>query len=406
MVTDGDRANIVQFPILSRHLFDPPPEYAELRAQCPVSPITLPNGRSGMLVTRHEDVNAILRDARFSANTKNANYPEAYGARRSTVLVQRSFVAMDRPEHDRQRKMISRFFTRKYVESLRTDIRSIIDETLGVAARMPQPVDLVSALALPVPIGVLCRLLGIPASDAAFVSDRTRRRLNLLADEQDVIETTADLQSYVVRLIEDTAPEQDNVVSALKAELAAGSISLPDAVDMVQLVLTAGHETTANATGLGIALLLLHPDQLARIRMSPDLAARAVQEILRYVTINRVVAGRVAMEDIWIGQILIPSGCGVRAIIASANRDPEVFDNPQEFDIARDNRRSLAFGGGIHVCLGEFLAEVEIEETLLALFGRYPDLELAVEASELNIRKSSGVHGLEALPVRLGTAQP
>lgn len=406
MVASDGTTEPVRFPILSPHPFDPPPEYDDLRARCPVAPMTLPSGRTGWVVTRYDDVSAVLRDTRFSADTRNPHYPEVYGARTSPALLQRSFVAMDRPEHDRQRRMIARFFTRKYVESLRADIGSVIDRALDDLAHAPEPVDLIPALALPVPIGVLCRLLGIPASDTEFVSDRTRRRLNLLAGEHDVAAATADLQAYVARLLEETRPGQENVVSELKGQLAAGSISPGDAVDMVQLVLTAGHETTANAVSLGIALLLLRPDQLRQLRESPELIPDAVQEILRYVTINRVVAGRVALEDVRVGQTLVPAGSGVRAIIASANRDPDAFANPGEFDIRRDNRRSLAFGGGIHICLGEFLAEVEMEETLRRLLGRYPGLTLAVSESELVIRRSSGVHGLETLPVRLGPARP
>ena len=383
--------------------FDPSPDIRGLQGKAPLTRIRLWDGSTPWLVTRHKDVRTLLADRRVSADPTLPGYPSTSPgmvARRSQA---RTFLSMDDPDHARLRRMVTAPFTVRRIEAMRPAVQRIVDELLDDLLAGPKPVDLVQAYALPVPSLVICELLGVPYEDHNFFQENSRVLVKRDASPEKSVAAQSRLVDYLDDLIgRKLAEPADDLLSDLAAQrVRTGELTRRDAAAMGMLLLVAGHETTANMIALGTAALLQHPDQLTALRETddPKLVAGAVEELLRYLTIVHMGRRRVALEDIELGGETIRAGDGIVLAGEVGNRDPEVFADPDRLDITRDARRHIAFGFGVHQCLGQPLARVELQVAYTSLFRRIPTLSLATSVDELPFKHDGQVYGVYELPV-------
>jgi cytochrome P450 len=404
-ITAGNDANASAeptYPMARTCPFDPPAELAQLRAEEPVTRIRLWDGSSPWLVTRYEDVRSLLADPRVSADTDQSGYPFQSPGLRARRQASRSFIGMDDPDHARYRKMVISDFTVRGTESLRPLVEKIVNDLLDAMERGPRPVDLVEAFALPLPSMVICHMLGVPYADHDFFQEHSRALLDTSADVQVSLRANDELREYLTGLIakKEAEPSDDILGRLAQRFVLTGELSRYEAVSMALLLLVAGHETTANMIGFGTLTLLQHPEQAAEVRDGDAVVVKsAVEELLRLLTVVHTGRRRVALEDIEIGGVSIRAGEGIIAAGESANRDSAVFEAPDELDIHRGSNHHVAFGFGVHQCLGQPLARLELQVAYPALLRRFPDLHLAVPLEEIRYRDKMVVYGVQALPV-------
>jgi hypothetical protein len=383
--------------------FDPPPGLRELQVEAPLTRVRLWDGSTPWLVTRYAEQRALLADARISADARHPHFPHQDPARKEMRRRDpTSLLGMDDPEHARLRRMVTAAFAIKRVEALRPAIQRIVDDRIDDMLAGPTPVDLVPAFALPVPSLVICELLGVPYADHDFFQANSRILIKLGSTTEQVIAAQQRLFDYLDGLVgERLADPGDDLLSDLARRVTAGEMSRHDATATGRLLLIAGHETTANMIALGTLALLQHPDQLAAVRVTTDprLIAGTVEELLRYLTIVHTGRRRVALEDIEVDGQLIRAGEGVILANDIANRDEAVFAEPNRLDVHRDARRHVAFGFGIHQCLGQPLARVELQVVYGTLYRRVPTLRLAADLDQIPFKHDGAVYGVYELPV-------
>jgi cytochrome P450 len=402
---DGAPVVIPDFPMVRAAgcPFDPPPDLGRLQAQAPIARVGLWDGSTPWLVTRYAEQRALLADPRISADTTRPGYPHQSAGFRERRMQTQTFISMDDPEHARLRRMVTAPFAIKRVEALRPAIQAIVDTLIDQMLAGPTPVDLVQAFALPVPSLVICELLGVPYADHDFFQHNSKILINRDQPPEATRQAQAKLIDYLDRQIaEKLASPADDLLSRLATEqVKTGALTRHDAAAMGVLLLIAGHETTANMIALGTLALLEHPDQLAALRGTddPQLIAGAVEELLRYLSIVHSGRRRVAVEDLEIAGQLIRAGDGVIFVNEAANRDAEAFVDPDRLDIHRDARRHVAFGFGVHQCLGQPLARVELQVVYGTLYRRIPTLRLAVDLDQVPFKHDGIVYGVYELPV-------
>lgn len=379
---------------------DPPEEYRRLLADRRLPRVRLPVGREVFLAGHHEDVRTVLSGP-VSADGRTPGFPMARGgtAPSSNAL---SFFRMDGAEHRRYRKLATSAFTVAQATTLRPLIRTIIEDLIGGLARQRGPVDLVTALALPVPVRVICLILGVPVEDQAYLHrlSTTLTRGPELGG-RGFVDAVGNLHAYIGRLASAKRAEpSDDLITALAHSFDADPEFDPrQLVAIVLLLLVAGHEMIASTIALGALAVLTDPDMREALRTEPELIPNAVEELLRYTSVTQWVP-RAVVEDFEVGGQLLRAGDGVLMLPLMANRDPEVFDDPDQLDARRENAdRHIAFGFGPHHCLGLQLARAELHLVLETLFDRLPRLRLAVAPDRLTFRQQSAVYGVESLPV-------
>jgi cytochrome P450 len=378
--------------------FDPPPQFARLRAEQPVVHVLMKNGHEAWLVTRYEDVRTVLRDARFSANHDRPGFPQMGPVDRA--VRPGTFAHMDPPDHFRLRRILAPEFMPKRIDALRPMIQAIVDELIGKVACREHQFDLVESLAMPLPSRVICEMLGVPYADHRFFQDRTRVLMSQATSGMASDSSFEELMVYLDRLV--TAKEREpgnDILSRLAEQARQGAITHREAVGMAILLLFAGHETTANMLGLVVLTLLQHADQLGQLRADLALAEPAIEEALRYLTIIHTGIVRIATADVQVGGQVIRAGEGVILALASANRDSAVFGNPDQFDIHRDASQHATFAYGIHLCLGAHLARAELQIAVASLFRRFENLRLAIPLDEVPFRHDMFIYGVHTLPV-------
>jgi cytochrome P450 len=379
---------------------DPPPELRDLE---PVAKVRLWDDSTAWLVTRYADQRALLADPRISADTSRDGYPHVSPAGRARRRRMRAFISMDDPDHARMRRMVTAAFAIKRVEQLRPVVQQVVDDAIDALLAGPTPVDLVQAFSLPVPSMVICRLLGVPYSDHELFQRHARMLLNRDTAAAQAIAAQDALIAYLDGVVGDKlAAPADDLLSRLAVEqVATGALTRHEAAMTGVLLLIAGHETTANMITLGTVALLQHPDQLAMLRDADDpaLVAGAVEELLRYLTITHSGRRRVALEDIALDGQVIHAGDGVIVPNDVGNRDGGPFPDPDRLDLQRDARGHVAFGYGVHQCLGQPLARVELQVVYGTLYRRIPGLRLAVPIEEIPFKHDSAVYGAYELPV-------
>nr|WP_235215308.1 cytochrome P450 [Phaeacidiphilus oryzae] len=385
--------------------FAPPDEYLRLRDAGRAVRVRMPTGSTAWALTRHADVRAVLGDPRFSSDRRLPQYPFFAPTQPSAHAPARiSLIGMDPPEHSRARRAVVGEFTVKRLEALQPRVQQIVDEHVDRMLAGPRPVDLVEALALPVPSMVICELLGVPYADHDFFQTRSGLLLSRVPTVEERNQARGELWGYLGRLIDAKAAAEDpgddlmgRQIARQKAE--SGGVDREALIALGFLLLVAGHETTANMISLGVMALLSRPDQLAALRADPSRTPAAVEEMLRIFTIAEFVNARVATEDVELAGVLIREGEGVVALSSVADHDPEVFPEPAALDFDRGARHHLAFGFGIHQCLGQNLARQELRTVFDTLIRRVPGLRLAVDPDELPYKDDAHVYGLHELPV-------
>ena len=383
---------------------DPYPSYAELRATDPVH-----RDESGVwLLTRHADVQNVLRSPGWSSDHRNSPQHREWIAEMGAPpmvdeLLSKVMLFMDAPDHTRLRNLVNKAFTPRRVERLRPRIEEVLHEQLA-PLRERGEMDVIADVAFPFPVTVMCELLGVPAEDREMFRERTRQLAVILEwqrtpeDFAAATEATFAFAGYFLPLFEERRrnPRDDLVSDLVAAEDGGDRLGGDELFTTCVLLLAAGHETTMNLIGNGLLALLRHPDELTRLRDFPGLARGAVEETLRYDGPVQLTA-RTALTDHELGGKTIRKGEQAIAVIAAANRDPEVFAEPDRFDITRGDNHHLAFGGGAHFCLGAALARAEAQVALPAL-AALSGLQLAVD--EPTWRDTTTLRGLRSLPVR------
>ncbi|MFE1595634.1 cytochrome P450 [Nocardia sp. NPDC058705] len=399
--TDEERTSAVRcpYPFTRDSAVDIPAVYEELRAECPVKPVTFPSNDEGFVLSRYADVKVALSDSRFSRRAMlDAGAPKLS----SVIFPPNTLFTTDAPEHTRLRKLVTAAFTNRRITELRPRIQEITDSLLDAMAAAGSSADLNTALSFPMPIQVICELLGVPAED----QDRFRTWSDAFVSlthmsEEEVHKNRFALAAYLKELVDSRrADPRDDLLSALTTKSDEdGALSEIEVVMMAITILVAGHETTVSMTS-SLVLNVLRDDALReQILTAPEKTLGLVDELLRVNPIGDGGPYRVTLEDVEIGGQLIPKGSGVIASVASANQDEEQFPRAKSVDLERGSQGHLAFGHGIHFCLGANLARVELEIALNSLFHRFPGIRLADSVDNLTMRGGMLVHGLERLPV-------
>ncbi|MFE9417396.1 cytochrome P450 [Streptomyces griseofuscus] len=394
-------ADPVAFPQDRNCPYHPPTGYAPLREARPLARVSLYDGREVWMVTGHALARSLLADPRLSSDRRRGEFPsisprfEGVRDRRVALLGQ------DDPEHQRQRRMMIPSFTLKRAGGLRPAIQRIVDGLLDAMIEQGPPADLVSAFALPVPSMVICDVLGVPYADHEFFEEQSRRLLRgpTAADSQGARDR---LEEYLGGLVDAKARQSepgDGVLDDLvHQQLSQGTLERADVVSLAVILLVAGHETTANMISLGTFTLLQNPGRLAELRADPALLPAAVEELMRMLSIADGLA-RVALQDIEIDGTTIRAGEGVFFSTSVINRDPGQYEEPDALDFHRPTRHHVAFGFGIHQCLGQNLARAELEIALGTLLTRLPGLRLAAPAEEIPFKPGDTIQGMLELPV-------
>ncbi|BBC91917.1 cytochrome P450 [Streptomyces rochei] len=394
-------ADPVAFPQDRNCPYHPPTGYAPLREARPLARVSLYDGREVWMVTGHALARSLLADPRLSSDRRRGEFPsisprfEGVRDRRVALLGQ------DDPEHQRQRRMMIPSFTLKRADGLRPAIQRIVDGLLDTMIEQGPPADLVPAFALPVPSMVICDVLGVPYADHEFFEEQSRRLLRgpTAADSQGARDR---LEEYLGGLVDAKARQSepgDGVLDDLvHQQLSQGTLERADVVSLAVILLVAGHETTANMISLGTFTLLQNPGRLAELRADPALLPAAVEELMRMLSIADGLA-RVALQDIEIDGTTIRAGEGVFFSTSVINRDPGQYEEPDALDFHRPTRHHVAFGFGIHQCLGQNLARAELEIALGTLLTRLPGLRLAAPAEKIPFKPGDTIQGMLELPV-------
>ncbi|MEU3269836.1 cytochrome P450 [Saccharomonospora sp. NPDC006951] len=400
--TLDDRAEPPLFPMERAKgcPFDPPPAARAERERGPLGRVRLWDGSTPWLVTGYAEQRALLADPRVSADLTSPGYPSpaATGGKGSKI----SFILMDDPEHARLRRMVTAPFAVKRVNAMRPAVQHIVDTLIDELLAGPNPADLVESFALPVPSLVICELLGVPYADHDFFQRNSKIMIKRDAAAEDRDRALGSLAAYLDELMgSKLAAPADDLLSGLAGRVESGELTRSEAAQMGVLLLIAGHETTANMIALGTLALLEHPDQFALLRDGDDpaLVSSAVEELLRYLNITHNGRRRAALEDIEIAGTTIRAGEGIVLANDVANRDSGVFPEPDRLDLRRDARRHVAFGYGVHQCLGQSLARMELQVVYGTLYRRVPTLRAAVELDRIPFKHDGSVYGVHELPV-------
>ena len=386
---------------------DPYPSYARIRELGPLVPTPF----GGFIVTRHADAFAVLRDSRFSSNARHqlnhAQFVELanqVGLGDLQELFERVMLFADPPDHTRLRRIVSKAFTPRAVEEMRPRVAAIVDRLLDAVADAGG-CELVEALAFPLPVTVISEMLGVPAADHPQLRKWTAAAVKALDPSDDMMalfpaaEAVRAMQGYFDELVRERrkSPADDLLSALIAAEDEGDRLTHDELLDTTILLFGAGHETTVNLISGGVLNLLRHPDELARLRADPSMIVPAVEELLRYGPPVQLSV-RVATTDVELGGRVIPKGTQLVPLIAAANRDPAVFDEPEKLDLGRPDNRHIAFGGGIHLCLGAPLARLEGQEAIGRLVARFPQLALAED--EVEWKPTSSIRGPARLLLR------
>ena len=378
--------------------FDPPPQLRALQEQGPPARVRLWDGTTPWLVTRYAEQRAVLSDPHVSSDVTLPGYPSPAKFTGGAI----SFILMDDPEHARLRRMVTAPFTIKRIEAMRPAVQGIVDRLIDDLLAGPKPVDLVEAFALPVPSLVICELLGVPYRDHDFFQANSKNLISRTVSAEERGAAHAALTGYLDDLLgKKIAEPGDDLLTRLTQQIDKGELTREQAASMGVLLLLAGHETTANMIALGTLALLEHPDQLALLRDGddPKLVAGAVEELLRYLNITHNGRRRLALADIEIGGRVIRAGEGIILANDVGNRDPEAFADPDRLDLRRDARHHVAFGFGVHQCLGQPLARMELQVVYSTLYRRIPTLTAAAGLDEIPFKHDGSVYGVYELPV-------
>ncbi|MET9292125.1 cytochrome P450 [Streptomyces sp. NPDC003077] len=376
--------------------FDPPRELGELREERPITRMRYPDGHMGWLVTGHSATRTVLGDRRFSSRQELMHYPGP-GTHEGPLppAPLGDLTAIDPPHHTRYRRLLAGKFTVRRMRALTTRVEEITLAHLDAMERQGSPVDLVAAYAHPIPALMICELLGVSQADRELFQQHTSVMSAPDLNMEKFMAAWAALTEFIANLV---VTKRAHPTDDLLSDLTTTDLTEEELAGIGTFLLAAGLDTTANMLSLGTYALLTNPEQAAALRSDPEIADQAVEELLRYLTIAHTGV-RVALEDVELDGHLIKAGESVTLSLMAANRDPARFPDPDALDLSRKATGHLAFGHGIHQCLGQQLARVEMRVAFPALFTRFPTLRLAVPAEEIPLRSESNIYGVRRLPV-------
>ena len=397
--TPAEQDDLPPFPMARTCPYHPPTGYDRLTRQGSVARAKLFDGRVVWCVTGHAETRELLLDPRLSSDWQHPGFPVVVPRGTDSLgKVAIPLIGVDDPHHARHRRLVIRGFTARHIKSLRPQIQEIADRLLdGMAERGPTA-DLVAEYAQPLSAMVICRLLGVPVDDREFFETQARRLLTS-PEHTDIEDARLQLLIYLGGLLAAKAEASgEGLLDELVAGQAEHGADRDELVGIGLILLLGGLETTANMIALSTFTLLEHPEQANRLRADSSLVPGAVEELLRFLSVTDGIM-RVAVADIEVGGQTIAAGDGVLFPVAAANRDPLVYDAPDTLDLHRAARSHLAFGHGTHQCVGQNLARHELEIALGALFTRFPNLSLAVPATEIEPRSPEAVQGVSTLTV-------
>ncbi|MFI6291204.1 cytochrome P450 [Nonomuraea sp. NPDC050790] len=385
---------------LRRNGFHPAEDLARARDGEGVVRVRLPFGPTAYLVCRHEDVRRVLADpAAFSSALSPFPGTGEVSAEEAARLRAGQLIGFDPPEHTRLRRMLTPEFTVRRMRRLEPRTREIVQTSLQDLENAGRPADLVEHFALPVPSLVICELLGVPYADRAEFQDRSARLLDTSLPMPERLAARQEDRAYMAELVAraETHPGDDLLGMLVREH--GDDLSTDELIGIAGLLLLAGHETTSNMLALGTLALLRHPDQLAAVRDDPALIEPAIEELLRWLTVVQMLPPRTTTTEVEIAGQTIPAGSLVVCSLPAANRDSALIEDPDSLDVARGVAGHVAFGHGVHHCLGAPLARMEMRIALPALLHRFPGLALADPDKEVDFRHFSMVYGVHSLPV-------
>ena len=388
---------------MRRDAFNPTPELRKIRETDGVRTVTNAFGMKVFLVTRHEDIKDVLSDHERFSNSRppgfvvpgapNVPVDEQAGARAGNLL------GLDPPEHQRLRRMLTAEFTIRRMKRLEPRIVEIVEAQLDAMEKAGPPADLVASFALPIPSLVICELLGVPYDDRDDFQRRSARQLDLSIPMAERLKLVRRGREYMSTLVERARQQPGEDILGMLVREHGTELTDDELIGVAGLLLLAGHETTSNMLGLGTLALLRHPDQLAAVRDDPGAIGPAVEEMLRWLSIVHSAIPRITTTDVEVAGVPIPAGQLVFVSLPSGNRDPDFIDSPEVLDIRRGAPGHLAFGHGVHHCLGAPLARMEMRIAFPALLRRFPTLELAEDFEDVAFRSFHFIYGLRSLEV-------
>lgn len=388
-----------RLPVERTNPFDPPSRIGELREGEPISRLLYPDGHVGWLVTNYALTRRIFADKRFSSRQELRHFPLDHPLAKEPPkpATPGMFIRMDGEEHAHYRRLLTGQFTVRRMKALEPRVQEIIDDCLDDLEAAGPGADLVEHFALPVPSLVICELLGVPYRDRERFQHNSRLLMSLDTGGEAVWAAFAAMSAFLGELV--TAKKAEPTDDILGGLCATGELDDEELTSMAFLLLVAGHETTANMLGLGTFALLTHPEELAKFKADAGVVDGAVEELLRYLSIIQYGATRAALEDVDLDGVTVKKGECLVLSVQGANRDPERFEEPDKLDVTRSAQGHLSFGHGVHQCLGQQLARVEMRLGYASLFKRFPDLRLAVPPSAVPTRTDMLIYGVHKLPV-------
>jgi len=388
---------------MRRVAFDPTPALSEIRETDGVRTMVNSFGMTVYLVTRHEDIKDVLSDHERFSNGRPPGFvlPGATEIPEEEVTSARSgnLLSLDPPEHQRLRRMLTAEFTIRRMKLLEPRIAEIVDAQLESMEKAGPPVDLVTNFALPIPSLVICELLGVPYDDRDDFQQRSASQLDLSIPIPERLELQRQSRAYMRSLVERSRQQPGEDILGMLVREHGEELTDDELIGIASLLLLAGHETTSNMLGLGTLALLRHPGQLAAVRDDPDAIGPAVEELLRWLSIVHTAIPRITTTDVEIAGVPIRAGELVFVSLPSGNRDPDFIDSPELLDIRRGAPGHLAFGHGVHHCLGAPLARMEMRIAFPALLRRFPALALAEDFADVPFRSFHFIYGLKSLEV-------
>jgi len=392
----------VTYPTARTDPFSPPESLRVLREETPVRRMIYPDGHLGWLVTGYAAARAILADPRFSTRPEllHPPLPQLVAVRESLLMPPAFFLRMDPPGHTRYRSLLTGQFTVRRMKALEPRIEKITADRLDEMEREGPPVDLVRSFALPIPSLVICELLGVPYQDREDFQRRSSRQLNFRVPTTERFAEQRASREYMMTLVRRARRKPGEDMLGMLVREHGTEVSDDELVGIGGLLLLAGHETTSNMLSLGTIALLQHPDQLAAVRDDPDAVGPAIEELLRYLSVVQNAIPRITTSEVEVGGVVIPAGHLVILSLPAGNHDPHFIHAPDAFDISRGAPGHLAFGHGVHHCLGAPLARMEMRIAFPALLRRFPHLALDEELTEVPFRELNLIYGAESLKVR------
>ncbi|MGN9840633.1 cytochrome P450 [Nonomuraea sp. H19] len=383
---------------MRRDGLDPVAELALARDGEGVVRVVTPFGVPAYLVLRHEDVREVLSDPTRFSNAMTPFFAAGEMSQEEQDKLRAGFLlAFDPPEHTRLRRMLTPEFTIRRMRRLEPRIVEIVEAALDDLERAGKPADLVSHFALPVPSLVICELLGVPYADRAEFQERSVRLLDISLPMEEQTAALRENRAYMAGLVARAQADPGEDMLGMLVREHGDDLSTDELIGIAALLLLAGHETTSNMLALGTLALLRHPDQLAMIREDPARAEPAIEELLRWLSIVQSLPPRTTTTEVEIAGHVIPAGSLVLLSLSAANRDGGFIENPDALDITRGAPGHIAFGHGVHHCLGAPLARMEMRIAFPALLRRFANLALADE--QIDFRVFSAVYGLNSLRV-------